>query len=232
DYTPYGERITRHEASGYTACDIGFTGHITLPSLVTGQTELVLAHYRAYDPKLGGWLSADPLGEDGGVNLYAYVHGLPTGLVDPLGLDWYNPTTWNWGKVGEALKLSVGIGIGVKVKPKLGPVKCCVGADYTWTADFNGAGEHGSSIGGSAGGDISVAKYKAGIKGEGRDGFMTGSNGTRVVEESKNTKGIEKDECWSKTSGEVGIDATVGVIRLSFEVDLVRIWEGITSKKE
>ncbi|MEI7912187.1 MAG: RHS repeat-associated core domain-containing protein, partial [Verrucomicrobiota bacterium] len=89
DYTPYGERITRHEASGYTACDIGFTGHITLPSLISGQAELLLAHYRAYDPWLGRWLSTDPLGEEDGSNLYAYVHGCPTFYKDTTGLKTY-----------------------------------------------------------------------------------------------------------------------------------------------
>jgi len=86
DYTPYGERITRHEASGYTACDIGFTGHITLPSLVSGQTELVLTHFRAYNPELGRWLSPDPIGEKGGMNIYQYAGGDPTSSTDLLGL--------------------------------------------------------------------------------------------------------------------------------------------------
>ncbi|MEI7912820.1 MAG: RHS repeat-associated core domain-containing protein, partial [Verrucomicrobiota bacterium] len=86
DYTPYGERITRHEASGYTACDIGFTGHISLPSLVSGQTDLVLTHYRAYDPWLGSWLSADPIGEKGGSNLYQYVSGSTIDSTDTFGL--------------------------------------------------------------------------------------------------------------------------------------------------
>ena len=87
DYTPYGERIIRYEASGYTACDLGFTGHITLPSLVLGQTELVLTHYRAHNPELGRWLSVDPIGEEGGVNLYGYVVGCPIDNVDPDGLE-------------------------------------------------------------------------------------------------------------------------------------------------
>jgi RHS repeat-associated protein len=86
DYTPYGERITRHEASGYTPCDLGFTGHITLPSPVAGQTELVLAHFRGYDPALGRWLSSDPIGERGGMNLYQYAGGDPTSFTDRLGL--------------------------------------------------------------------------------------------------------------------------------------------------
>ena len=86
DYDPYGKRLIQYQASGYT-CDFGYTGHITTPSLVVGQTELVLTHYRAYDPELNRWLSADPIGEAGGINLYAYVLGDPINGWDPSGLD-------------------------------------------------------------------------------------------------------------------------------------------------
>ena len=40
-----------------------------------------------YDPELGRWLSRDPIGEDGGLNLYGYVANDPIGLIDPDGLD-------------------------------------------------------------------------------------------------------------------------------------------------
>ena len=86
DYSPYGERITRYEASGFSACDLGFTGHITLPSPVVGQTELALAHYRVYNPVMARWLSQDPMGERNGINLYAYVQCNPLVATDPLGL--------------------------------------------------------------------------------------------------------------------------------------------------
>jgi RHS repeat-associated protein len=85
DYVPYGERQTRYEASGYSS-DIGFTGHFHLPSPVSGQSEILLAHFRAYDPVLGRWLSQDPIREEGGINLYGYVGGNVSGAVDPLGL--------------------------------------------------------------------------------------------------------------------------------------------------
>ena len=39
------------------------------------QSGLYLATYRAYDPKIGRWLSRDPIREAGGVNLYGYVEG-------------------------------------------------------------------------------------------------------------------------------------------------------------
>lgn len=42
--------------------------------------------YRAYDPELGRWPSRDPIEEDGGINLYAYVKNSPLSWVDLLGL--------------------------------------------------------------------------------------------------------------------------------------------------
>ncbi len=42
--------------------------------------------YRFYDPTLQRWLTRDPLGEAGGVNLYGFVGNDPISRVDPLGL--------------------------------------------------------------------------------------------------------------------------------------------------
>lgn len=39
-----------------------------------------------YDPTIGRWLSRDPIGEDGGLNLYTYVGNNPIYWTDPLGL--------------------------------------------------------------------------------------------------------------------------------------------------
>jgi RHS repeat-associated protein len=45
-------------------------------------------YYRAryYDPKIGRFLSEDPIGFVGGDNFYVYAENNPTTLVDPLGL--------------------------------------------------------------------------------------------------------------------------------------------------
>ena len=83
DYTPYGERV---KLSGDLDSQWGYTGHFTHIS-----SELVLTLYRAYDPELGRWLSPDPIKEDGGINLYAYVQGDPINLIDPNGLHYYRP---------------------------------------------------------------------------------------------------------------------------------------------
>ena len=87
DYDPFGKRQTQYLASAYTGgCDLGYTGHITQQSAVPLQGEIVLTFFRAYDPDFGRWLSADPIGELGGLNLYVYVGNDPLNLVDPFGL--------------------------------------------------------------------------------------------------------------------------------------------------
>jgi len=79
DYDPYG-RITK--VSGDLEADFGFTGFYRHQT-----TSLNLTVYRAYDADLGRWLSRDPIGEDGGVNLYGYVGNSPVNYKDPDGLE-------------------------------------------------------------------------------------------------------------------------------------------------
>ena len=89
DYDPYGQREKIAGTTTFTfTCDFGFTGHHTHAG-----TGLVLTLYRAYDPALGVWLSADPLGESQNHygNLYAYGPNNPLSGFDPLGgsfIDW------------------------------------------------------------------------------------------------------------------------------------------------
>jgi RHS repeat-associated protein len=54
---------------------------------------LSLFMFRGYDPALQRWITRDPIGEMGGINLYGFVGNNALGWVDPLGLDglWMSP---------------------------------------------------------------------------------------------------------------------------------------------
>jgi RHS repeat-associated protein len=75
-YDPYGVPLQGGGTSGYA-----FTGR-------EWDTETALQYSRAryYSTELGRFLSDDPLGLGGGINLQQYVSGNPVRFVDPLGL--------------------------------------------------------------------------------------------------------------------------------------------------
>jgi RHS repeat-associated protein len=76
-YDPWGNLLSGSSTSGYA-----FTGR-------ERDAETGLYYYRAryYDPKIGRFISEDPIGFVAGVNFYTYVENNPTTLTDPLGLD-------------------------------------------------------------------------------------------------------------------------------------------------
>ena len=43
--------------------------------------KLILCTFRYYDPAIGRWLTRDPIGYEGGVNLYGYVEGNPVNWI-------------------------------------------------------------------------------------------------------------------------------------------------------
>jgi RHS repeat-associated protein len=68
--------------SGTKEAEFGYGGYY-----VHRPSGLYLTWYRQYDPSIARWLSRDPIGEQGGLNLYAYVGNEPTGYIDPKGLE-------------------------------------------------------------------------------------------------------------------------------------------------
>jgi RHS repeat-associated protein len=76
EYDPWGNQLQGSASSGYA-----FTGR-------EWDSETGLHYYRAryYDPKLGRFLSEDPIGLGGGLNLFVYVLNRPVNWIDPFGL--------------------------------------------------------------------------------------------------------------------------------------------------
>ena len=83
---------------------------------------------------MGRWQSEDPIGQAGGLNLYGYVGGLPTGRTDPSGL-WFG---WD-----DAAFVGVGalVGMGGRFAGDL-----LTGSRSTWE-DYAGAAAGGATGG-------------------------------------------------------------------------------------
>ncbi|HEY3285474.1 MAG TPA: RHS repeat-associated core domain-containing protein, partial [Armatimonadota bacterium] len=81
-YDAYGKWADPNTAEG--ADPFGYQGQAGYYGDI--ETGLYLCTFRYYEPREGRWLNEDPLGYDGGVNLYGYVGGDPVGGTDPVGL--------------------------------------------------------------------------------------------------------------------------------------------------
>jgi RHS repeat-associated protein len=224
DYDPYGKRTAQYEASGYT-CDLGYTSHITQPSPVPGQTEVVMTVFRGYDPELGRWLSADPIAEAGGHNLYVYVRNRPVNTIDSLGL-------LDLGMIGEAFSGSAGVGLEAGIKKcKLGPVDVrgpSIGA--AWKAKGDLGGGIGSSIDVSANLlAIAFREYKAGLGFANESGFYTPYGGkAQVIDNTQKVCGLKRDGAkWSsKSPWTIGLEVSA-IVNVGFSVDFKQIWDGL-----
>ncbi len=76
-YSPYGESITLGADDGNS---IQYTGR------ENDGTGLYFYRARYYDPVLKRFISEDPIGLSGGLNMHAYVEGNPISFVDPNGM--------------------------------------------------------------------------------------------------------------------------------------------------
>lgn len=79
-YGPFGQPLRK---SGALADDLPF-GFST--KYQDTETELAYYGYRYYNAELGRWPSRDPIGDHGGLNLYAFVSNSGVNQVDYLGL--------------------------------------------------------------------------------------------------------------------------------------------------
>ena len=60
------------------------------------QSGLYLAVFRLYDPTSGRWISRDPIGEEGGINLFSYADNSPVTETDVAGL-------FSWSQINSSI---------------------------------------------------------------------------------------------------------------------------------
>ncbi len=64
------------------------TSNLRLPGMYAdSETGLYYNWFRYYDPKIGGYISSDPIGLAGGLNTYRYAYNNPLRWTDPDGLE-------------------------------------------------------------------------------------------------------------------------------------------------
>lgn len=188
--------------------------------------------FRYYCPSTGRWLNRDPIGEDGGINLYGYVGNNPIFHTDPLGLAWYKPWSWNWTTIGSAIELKGGGGPGLEGKVYVGPVKITLGAEATMVGGWlNFGGGFGGYQSAEAGLAIDLGKLELGFKKGHETKFGYDECHKEVFEDKPDNvflwkmKGAKGDSAnWFK----VGAAGHVLILRGEASVDFKRIWEGIT----
>ncbi len=104
EYAPFGGLLGVWYSSDAVQADLAEAPRFST-KLFDKVSGLYYFGYRWYDPVTGRWLSRDPLGEQGGLNLYAYCQNDPINQTDPLGLAWWNPfasdfAVWQAGLAG------------------------------------------------------------------------------------------------------------------------------------
>ncbi len=122
DFTPYGQEIVQHTNS--CPQSYKFTGYER-----DTETGLDYAFARYYSPRLGRFLSPDPmggsLGDPQSLNRYSYTRNNPTNLMDPSG-KWNVPGYRGFGGSGS------GIDIGYLLNISLGLVGANGGFGSGW----------------------------------------------------------------------------------------------------
>jgi RHS repeat-associated protein len=120
------------------------------------ETGLHYNYFRYYNPPIGRYITPDPIGLKGGINLFAYAAGNPANLTDPSGLI-MPKGFWTGGGAGGLGMLS-GRAIGATIGGAIGAyVGTNIGMEVGFT--FGGAlglpaGPLGSFAGGLVGGAI------------------------------------------------------------------------------
>ena len=120
EYAPFGAVTRTAKATSSKVDLIGANPWRFSSEFYDTELDLVYYNYRHYSPALGRWLSRDPIEEQGGLNLYAFVGNVPTSFVDNQG----GFAVAIGGVIGGSFLVPglIGIGIGAAVVVSVGIV--------------------------------------------------------------------------------------------------------------
>ncbi len=85
DYAPFGNTTRTHRDSSASFDIVALNPFRFSSEYYDSELDLVYYNYRHYSPSLGRFLSRDPIEEQGGINLYAFVRNAPTKTIDLYG---------------------------------------------------------------------------------------------------------------------------------------------------
>lgn len=117
EYDAFGNIVFDSVDPGFRRLPFGFAG-----GLLDKDTGLLRFGARDYDPSVARWTAKDPLGINAGdPNLYAYVLNDPVNLLDPLGLQRLDETSFS-----QELNSITRTGRELNFKISLDKAKCLV----------------------------------------------------------------------------------------------------------
>ena len=87
DYAPFGATTRTHRDSSASFDIVSLNPFRFSSEYYDSELDLIYYNYRHYSPTLGRFLSRDPIEEQGGLNLYAFVGNSPIIKSDCLGQD-------------------------------------------------------------------------------------------------------------------------------------------------
>ena len=108
EYDPFGSTVVNTDTVGL------FYRFSTKPQ--DAETGLYYYGYRYYDSVTGRWMSKDPIGEKGGVNLYGFVGNCGSSKIDRLGL-----VTYPFGVFPQESNCNSFAASGCKLSPAWNP---------------------------------------------------------------------------------------------------------------
>ena len=151
--------------------------------------------YRWYAPELQRWPNHDPIGENGGINLYRFVGNNPINYLDPLGLDWQRDmVVGSWTFSGTVLGGIAGFFGG-------GGGGAVAGLGVASIATAPAGAVAGAALVGTAGGVVGnqIGNYIANSLGLGGGGGNQGKGGgivpAMMVVAVRGLSFLERDSC-------------------------------------